>query len=241
MSDEDQAQDLERFTADRVNWLAGHGVLSSYPHNPDRWAVEYLADEMVTTTEDAGALEEALAGLQVEWRRLEPELGDEEDGTVGYGVAPAEGFAGELDPLELIRQVNDGRIAGGLPPLAASVHYVPAIARTKIGPDSDPWPAEPGAQRRWAAGVSGAPRIGIVDTGVWQGIDAPIADDGGAGGRDPVDDDLPRHVIDYPGAGHGGFIAGIVDQRGSGVEIVSRRRPRSWQAVHDRAERASGG
>lgn len=223
MSDEDQAQDLERFTADRVNWLAGHGVLSSYPHNPDRWAVEYLADEMVTTTEDAGALEEALAGLQVEWRRLEPEPGDEEDGTVGYGVAPAEGFAGELDPLELVRQVNDGRIAGGLPPLAASVHYVPAIARTKIGPDSDPWPAEPGAQRRWAAGVSGAPRIGIVDTGVWQGIDAPIADDGGAGGRDPVDDDLPRHVIDYPGAGHGGFIAGIVDQRGPGVEIVSRR------------------
>jgi hypothetical protein len=223
MSDEDQAHDSQRFTADRVSWLAGHGVLSSYPGDPDRWAVEYLGDELVTTVEDAGDLEEALAEIDVDVQRLDPDPGDEEDGTVGYAVAPGEGFADDLDPLQLVRQVNGGRIAGGLRPLDASPHYVPAIARTKIGPGSDPWPAEPGAQRRWAAPVSGAPRIGIVDTGVWEGIPAPIADSGGADGRDPVDDDPPRRVVDYPGAGHGGFIAGVVDQRAPGAEIVSRR------------------
>ena len=223
MSDEDHAQDAERFTADRVNWLAGYGVRSSYPSDPDHWAVDYLQDELVTTVDDAGAVEEACTRLHVAWQRLDPEPGDEEDGTVGYTVAPGEGFTGELDPRQLVKQVNEERIAGGLQPLVASVHYVPAIARTKIGPDSDPWPAEPKAQRRWAARVSGAPRIGIVDTGVWEGISAPIADSGGAGGRDPVDDDQPLRLIDYPGAGHGGFIAGIIDQRAPGVEIVSRR------------------
>ncbi len=223
MSDEDQAQDAERFISDRVNWQSEHGVRSTYPGDRRRWARDYLADELVTTIEDAGALEEGLAGLQVDWRRHEPESADLEDGTVGYTVAPSEGFVGELDPLELVRQLNEGRIAGGLPPLAASVHYVPAIARTKIGPDSDPWPASRRDERRLAQPVSGAPMVGVIDTGVWEGIPSPIADAGGAGGLDPVDDSAPWQVIDYPGAGHGGFIAGIIGQYAPGVEIVSRR------------------
>jgi hypothetical protein len=224
MSDEDQAQDAERFISDRVSWQSEHGVRSTYPGDRRRWARDYLADELVTTVEDAGALEEALPSHGVDWQRHVPEPADEQDVTVGYTVAPSEGFEGEFDPLRLVRQLNEGRIAGGLPPLVVSVHYVPSIARTKIGPGSDPWPPPRDNRRRpLAEPVSGAPLIGIVDTGVWEGIPSPIADAGGASERDPVDDSAPWQVIDYPGAGHGGFIAGIIGQQAPGVEIVSRR------------------
>jgi hypothetical protein len=72
---------------------------------------------------------------------------------------------------------------------------------------------------------SSAPTIGVVDTGRWDPMPATvsIADAGGAGDRDPVDEPPADQVVDYPGAGHGGFIAGVISHNAGGIGIVSRR------------------
>lgn len=61
----------------------------------------------------------------------------------------------------------------------------------------------------------------------------PLTDPGSADDEDPIDTSPQDMAIDYPGGGHGGFIAGVINHTAPGVGIVSRRgyRPGSQDVI----------
>jgi hypothetical protein len=214
----DKARDQDRFEAVRRDRLEAAGVLWTRDRE-DEPRIEYMPDELVTVDADsARQVEQELDRLETGWSRRE---GPRSNDTRAPVIIECGG-----DPLETIRRVNESRGGRGESDLRLAPNHVLSIARTKIGPGSDPWPADPGERGQPGTPVSGtAPVIGVVDTGRWDPMPATvaIADPGGTSDLDPLDIDPADLVVDYPGGGHGGFIAGLINHRAGGIGLISRR------------------
>jgi hypothetical protein len=222
-----RARDRDRKQAQRRARLGRANVRSLHEDDPDKPAVYYVPDEIVTV---AGQFDSILADLgdfaEVEESRIDEDraASREDRDEVPVVIKLRDG-----DPLEVIARLNEARGSRGEGAARVALNHVLTLAPPgKIGPESDPWPAQPAERGDEGPALPGSmPKIGVVDTGVWEPMPnaVRVSDPGGPEHVDPVDVESPTNQIDYPGAGHGGFIAGVIShnfQAGS-VDIVSRR------------------
>jgi|GEM_PF-2233457 len=217
----EKARNQDRFGPRRVQRLAAAGVLSAHDDDVSAGAlVEYMPKELVTVEGSVGPVQEELVSLGTEGRRRSGEQpGQRDDLDRAPVILVVDG-----DPIDLARRINASRGERGEAELPVAPNYVLSVGqRTKIGPGSDPWPADPGERPFPGPAVADAPTVGIVDTGRWEPMPFTIPDPGGAADEDPIDTTPQDQRIDYPGAGHGGFIAGIINHTADGIQIVLRR------------------
>ena len=218
----DRARDRDqlRFIEQRRLRLLEAGVVAAREDDDRRFPIYYKSDQIVAAASDADSVEDDLRRLVGTIRGRRRLRDDDVDAPVVIEYSAG-------DPIEIIDRVNRGRAgrgagAAGIAPL----HVLSPCPPTKIGPGGDPWPAVPAERGSSGPTVpAAAPRVGVVDTGLWQppAETLHVADTGSVDDVDPVDLRPQASEIDYPGAGHGGFVAGVVTHTAAGVEVISRR------------------
>ena len=168
----------------------------------------YLRDELVT---EAGHLDFVLNELARRDVGFES-LPDDETGVRIISLA-----AGS-DSLSLARVIKERRPATPIGP-----HHIltPAQSPT-IGPADDPAPAPGGPLRRHRGTLNAKFGAAVVDTGGWTDRH-PVLRFVATTQRhvDPIDRDASGEV-DWYGAGHGHFIAGVLAAGAFGVKITQR-------------------
>jgi Subtilase family len=218
----ERARDEARFEQQRRDRLAAAGV-AFYDDEDDRIDIAYLPREIVTLRGWADVVERELGDIVV-GRRGRSGSGREDDETLPVVIELNDDGT---DCRQVIRALEERRTSNGEEAIPVTPNFVLSLAqRPKIGPGSDPWPAEPEARGAPGPAVpQGAPSIAVVDTGMWKPIPSALstADTGASTDEDPVDTLPPDKVVDYPGGGHGGFIAGVVSHTAQGATILSRR------------------
>lgn len=188
--------------AERVNHYVEHGATtkprSVIHEHVDGAGFAYLPGELILAEEDRHLVERLLGkASQGRGKRSVPS---------GLGTVR---LAAGLDPFDVAAElVSEGR-------RLASPHMVLTIApHWSWGSANDPEPHKPlGRPRR----VKTQTRVGVVDTGMFE----PVPPGLGIGIYEPdrVDVRRPKGYVDWFGAGHGGFIAGVIDQHANGTVI----------------------
>ncbi len=192
-----------RQLAERVNHYVENGVEtkpSSLVHmHEDGAGYAYVPGELVLAEEDRELVERLLgkASLGRSKRPVPTGLGTVK---LASGVDAFEAGAGLV--------TKEGR-------RLAAPHMVLTLgSHWGWGSASDPVPYGPlGRPRKIKSKV----RVGVIDTGMFEPVPAGV----GIGIYEPdrVDVRPPRGYVDWFGAGHGGFVAGIIDHHAKGSVI----------------------
>lgn len=191
----------DRHVQERINYYVERGALI-YPRNPltqhEDTAFAYVPGELIIAEGDRTTVERQLGGIsQGRGRRpVPPDLG-----TVRISG----------DPHEVARNLVDKggrRLAAPHMLLTLGTHY-------GWGSADDPEPAGPLGPPTGSLKVPA--RVAVVDTGMFE--PAPAGLGVGIIENDPIDVRAPYGFVDWFGAGHGGFIAGVIDHRAHGAVI----------------------
>ncbi len=189
--------------AERVNHYAERGAItqprSVIADHVDGPGFVYLAGELLVAEENRERVERSLGadGRGRGNRPVPPGLG-----TIRLGPG--------VDPFEAARELTDGEQQ-----LAAPNMVLTLAPHWSWGSASDPVPAGPLGSR--AGTIKSPVRVAVVDTGMFLPIPAGVGI--GIFESDPVDVLSPRGFVDWFGAGHGGFIAGVIDHHAGGATI----------------------
>lgn len=189
--------------AERVNHYAERGAMtqprSVLGEHVDGPGFVYLAGELLVAEENR--------------ERAERSLGAASRGRGNRPVPPGLGtirLGPGVDPFEAARDLADGDQQ-----LAAPNMVLTLAPHWSWGSASDPVPAGPLGSR--AGTVKNPVRVAVVDTGMFLPIPAGVGI--GIYETDPVDVLSPRGFVDWFGAGHGGFISGVIDHHAGGTTI----------------------
>lgn len=188
--------------AERVNYFVEKGA-AVLPTSPVHAHVDgpmyvYLPDELLVAEEDRASTERLLGNAfrARGTRPVPPGLGT---------IRLAPGRDAFAMAAELV--VDGRRVAAPHMVLTSGTHW-------SWGSATDPTPAPPlGA----AIINKGGHHVAVVDTGMFQ----PIPGGMGVGifEPDPIDVKAPIGFVDWFGAGHGGFVAGVIDHHAKGSTI----------------------
>lgn len=205
----------------RLDDLRGRGGRSEYRFNPEedlegRPPIFYLPGELVTTAAHAEIVHELLEEWHGKCEAPRPLTEGDPDIVV---------FRIEGDSLHVATAIKQAaaKLPGVPTDLAVAPHHVLTPApQPKIGPGDDPVPASDADRSTRGPATKAAAPVAVVDTGLWTdpannliatSLESPAA-------AETVDGDSDGFV-DYHGSGHGGFIAGVIENNAPGVKIVA--------------------
>lgn len=202
--------------------LKRRGGRAEYAFDPSqdlrgRPPIFYVPDKLVTTLENANIVHRLLE----EWHGTcgEPERLLEYDRSLVV-------FTVEGDSLHVATAIKQAAAKLYDVPTDLEVgplHVLTPAPQPRIGPGDDPVPAS--GRNKAAAGPEVKPRapIAVIDTGVWQkppnNLVATTLESAAA--EEHVDVDPADGFVDYYGTGHGGFIAGVIENNAPGAEVIA--------------------
>jgi len=181
---------------------------------PGRPPVFYLPTQLVATREDANLVHRLLEEWHGECGKPEPLLEYDDELVV---------FTVEGDSLQIATAIRQAAAKLGIDreiPVAPLHVFFPA-PQPKIGPGDDPSPA--GKEDKLPKGptVEAQAPVAVIDTGLWIDPPQPLNADLAPGGEERVDDAPNDGYVDFYGTGHGGFIAGVIENNAPGAKVIA--------------------
>lgn len=221
MKDEGHARDEAGMIAGRLRDVKRRGGRSEYAFDPatgsaGRPPVFYIPTKLVTTRDHADLVHQLLEEWHGECGPPEP-LVEYDDQLVVFTL--------EGDSLHVATAIKQA--AANLPEVPADLPVAPLHVLTpapgpRIGPGDDPVPASAAVKKAAGPKVSPSAPIAVIDTGLWtkpaNRLGASLAS---PAAEEHVDVAPADGFVDFYGTGHGGFIAGVIENNAPGAKVVA--------------------
>lgn len=219
--DGEVAPDSAGMAAQRIAQLRRMGARPEYATRPGedlagRPPIFYIPSTLVTKLEHANLVHRLLE----EWH-----------GTCGDPVQLVEydsdlvAFTVEGDSLHIATAIKQA--ASKLPDapddlLVAPLHVLLPAPQPKFGPGDDPVPAACGEKAGPGPKVEAQAPVAVIDTGLWMKPPHSLGATLSSSSAEEMVDDTPRDgFVDFYGSGHGGFIAGVIENNAPGTKVVA--------------------
>ena len=181
---------------------------------PGRPPIFYLPTQLVATRRTANLVHRLLEEWHGECGKPEPLLEYDDELVV---------FTVKGDSLHLAAAIRQAAAKLGIEDEVpvAPLHVLFPAPQPKIGPGDDPTPAGKAGRLPQGPAVSSEAPVAVIDTGLWLDPPQPLNAALAAGAEERVDDDPSDGFVDFYGTGHGGFIAGVIENNAPGTKVIA--------------------